>query len=128
MKPNILIITVLLLVAGALACEGPSADENIISLAPIHEVDIAVAESFPEQIFVYIKGGLPDGCTEFHELKEEREGTTITITVTNIRPKNAICTQVYGFFGQNVNLGSDFASGETYIVKVNHETREFTYP
>ncbi len=44
------------------------------------------------------------------------------------RPKDAICTQAYDFFEKNVNLGSDFASGETYTVKVNDKTSSFVMP
>ena len=57
-------------------------EEIEIRMAPIHEVQVHIAESFPEQIFVYIKGGLADSCTTFHELKTERSGNTINITVT----------------------------------------------
>jgi len=87
--------------------------------APIHDVQISIAESFPEQIFVYIKGGLSDGCTSFNDYTVTRAGNTINITVTTIRPRGAICAQVYGFFERNINIGSDFISGQTYIVRVN---------
>jgi len=96
-----------------------------IRLAPIHEVRVNIAESYPPQVFVYIKGGLSDGCTAFHQLTTERRGNTIYIEVATQRPKGAICTQVYGFFEQNVNLGSDFTSGGTYVVRVNDMTTSF---
>jgi len=86
---------------------------------------VAIAESYPPQVMVYIQGGLSDGCTEFHELKTSRGGNTVNITVTTQRPRDAICTQVYGYFEQNVNLGSDFVSGETYTVKVNDKMTNF---
>jgi hypothetical protein len=44
------------------------------------------------------------------------------IEVTTQRPKGAICPQVYGFFEKNVNLGSDFVSGEAYTINVNDKT------
>ena len=96
-----------------------------ISLAPIHEVDVRFAESYPVQIFVYIKGGFADGCTTFHALTEERDGNNINIEVTTQRPKDAICTQVYGYFEKNVALGSDFVTGETYTVTVNDVVTTF---
>jgi len=100
-------------------------EELEIRLAPIHEVRVNIAESYPPQVFVYIKGGLSDGCTTFHKLTTERRGNTIYIEVATQRPKGAICTQVYGFFEQNVNLGSDFTSGGTYVVRVNNVTTSF---
>ena len=99
-----------------------------IKPAPIHEVQVNIAESFPEQIFVYIKGGLADSCTTLHSVGTERCENTINIVVTTERPKNLACAQVYGFFEENVALGSDFTSGETYIVDVNGVIRSFQYP
>ncbi|MFC2009822.1 hypothetical protein ACFLT6_00235 [Chloroflexota bacterium] len=53
-----------------------------IQPAPIHEVDIRFAESYPVQIFVYIKGGLRDGCTTFKEVNTARKDTTVEIDVS----------------------------------------------
>ena len=99
-----------------------------IKLAPIHEVQVNIAESFPEQIFVYIKGGLADSCTTLRSVETEHCQNTINIVVTTERPRDVACAQVYSFFEENVALGSDFISGETYIVDVNGVTRSFEYP
>ena len=120
------VISLLLLVTTAIACQsGGSGQELEIRPAPIHEVRVAIAESYPPQVIVFIKGGLTDGCTTFHELKTEHSGNAVNITVTTQRPKGAVCTQVYGYFERNVNLGSDFTSGQTYTVKVNDKTTSF---
>ena len=113
-------LSLLVLVTAAVACQ-----QLEIRPAPIHEVRVAIAESYPPQVMVYIQGGLSDGCTIFHELKTERSVNTVNIAVTTRRPKNAMCTQVYGYFMQNVNLGSDFVSGKTYTIKVNDKTTSF---
>lgn len=116
-----LIIAVLMVIS---ACK--SADSNIeIKEAPIHEVSIRFAESAPIQVFVHIQGGLSDGCTTFREIKTSRSGDTIDIKVLVQRPKDRICTQVYGYFEKDVNLGTNFVSGRTYTVKVNTETKTF---
>jgi hypothetical protein len=106
-------------------------DENPeieIKTAPVHEVEVMIAESYPEQIIVYIKGGLPDGCTEFNDLVTEINGNTVNITVTIKRPKDAVCPAIYGYFEKNVNIGSNFIRGQSYTVNVNGVTAEFTYP
>jgi inhibitor of cysteine peptidase len=125
--PVALLLCLLSLLAGACSGNGaePADGEVIIRDAPIHEVNVNIAESYPPQIFVYIKGGLSDGCTTFHELTTERSGTTIDIRVTTRRPKDAVCTEVYSYFEKNVALGSDFTSGETYTVNVNDFTTSF---
>jgi inhibitor of cysteine peptidase len=119
----LIVISFLLLLATAVACL-PGQQVEILP-APIHEVSVSIAESFPPQVMVYFKGGLPSGCTSFNGLKVERSGNTININVTIQRPKNAICTQIYGYFEQNVNLGSDFVSGQTYTINVNDWTTSF---
>lgn len=100
-----------------------------IKPAPIHELKMTFAESYPVQVFLYIKGGLSDGATTFNAVTSgELKDHTITVAVTTKRPKDAIATQVYGYFEQNVNLGSNFKSGETYTVKVNDKNIDFTMP
>lgn len=120
-------LTLVVMVSLLPGCQGDDSGMEI-KLAPIHEVQISIAESFPEQIFVHITGGLADGCTSFHDLTTERTGNKIIIEVTTERPKDAICAQVYGYFEKSVNLGSDFTSGQTYIVEVNGTTETFEYP
>jgi hypothetical protein len=100
-------------------------DDIEIRLAPIHDLQVNIAESYPPQVFVYIKGGLSDGCTTFHETTEERSGNIINITVKTQRPKDVECTQVYGYFEKNLNLGTDFISGQTYTINVNNEVISF---
>jgi len=103
-------------------------DDYQIDPAPIHQVDVRFAESFPEQVLVYIQGGLRDGCTAFDDARVERNETGVTITITTRRPKDAVCPAIYGYFEHNVNLGSDFVRGRTYTLNVNDYTTTFTYP
>ncbi|MFC1926864.1 hypothetical protein ACFLWV_03850 [Chloroflexota bacterium] len=96
-----------------------------ISLAHIHEVQINIAESYPPQVLVYIKGGLSDSCTTYHDLDIQRDKNTIEIEVTTERPEEVACDAVYSQFEKYVNLGTDFISGETYTIKVNDYTTTF---
>jgi inhibitor of cysteine peptidase len=126
MKKFLYLLATALIILLTLGCQSPLVEEEKeIQLAPIHEVTINIAESHPPQVFVYIKGGLADSCTTFHELKTERSGNTLEITVTTERPKDEICAQVYSYFEKNVNLGTEFTSGETYMVNVNDKRTSF---
>ena len=77
----VFVLVAVLLLALPVGCRF-SGDENEFEIknAPIHDVQVNFAESFPVQVFVYIKGGLADGCTTFNEVTTERDGDTITIT------------------------------------------------
>jgi inhibitor of cysteine peptidase len=103
---------------------GPKQEIEIES-APIHEVKVNIAESFPPQVILYIQGGLRDGCTTFHELTTERSGNHISVWVTTEHPKEVSCPAIYVYFDKNVNLGSDFIFGETYEVNVNDYSTSF---
>jgi inhibitor of cysteine peptidase len=124
-----ILILAMLLITVTPSCYCTIDQQDIeIELAPIHDVQVSIAESYPEQVFIYIKGGLADSCTTFHDIETQRNGHTIDITVTTERPKDAVCAQVYSYFEKNVALGSDFTSGETYTVNVNDVTTSFEYP
>jgi len=130
MRKFILILSLLLITALAVTgCQDAvTQDDMVIELAPIHDVQISIAESYPEQIFVHIEGGLADSCTELHDIVVEPDDTTINITVTTERPRDAVCAEVYRIFEESVNLGSDFDSGVTYSVDVNGYLASFVYP
>ena len=62
-------------------------------LAPIDNLEINIAESFPPQVFLNIQSGLPNGCVEFSRYELERDGTSIRVTVWNLgtnRPQHSL--------------------------------------
>ena len=99
-----------------------------IGPAPIHDVKIAVTLSQPQEVLVYIKGGLRNTCTTFSDLNTERTGNAINIKVNVQTITGQICGQVYTFFERCVDFGSDFVSGQVYTVTVNDKTTTFTMP
>jgi hypothetical protein len=102
-------------------------DDMEIRPAPIHEVKTLIMKSNPPQIGVYIKGGLPDGCTTVNNIEITREGNSVNLKVTVQRPKDKACPAIYTYFERDVNLGSGFTSGTTYTLKVNDYTTSFVY-
>jgi len=97
-----------------------------IDQAPIHAVHVNIAESYPPQVILWIKGGLKDSCTSVYEIKEKRIGNEIVVEITTQRPKGASCDTVYSFFERYVNIGTEFISGQTYTIKVNEYVTTFT--
>jgi hypothetical protein len=130
----------LLLVVGAfawtlaMAC-GSGGDErtdeseqSTLVAAPIDDLELITRESFPPQYAIRVVSGLPNGCHKFNGHELSRDGTNITIRVTNRVPTdpNVVCTQVYGQHEEVVELGADFESGAQYTVHVNEKTLTFT--
>jgi hypothetical protein len=97
-----------------------------IKMAPIDEVTVNILKSNPPQISVHIKAGLPDGCTTFHDIQTVREGEIVNIKLTVQRPRERSCPAIYTTFEKDVNLGSDYAFGLTYVLNVNDYTTTFT--
>jgi hypothetical protein len=114
--------------------EEPDVDtgwEVVQEPAPIESVgDVIVAESDPEQYFLPVVSAQPDGCHEFDGYTVERSGNRVIVTVNNTVPADltvVLCTMEFRTTETNVALGSDFESGETYVIEVNGEAAgEFT--
>ncbi len=108
------------------ARKGPAKSGSPV-LAPIDNLDLQIAESFPLQYFLLVGSGLPDGCHSFGGYTITRDGNRVLIKVFNLRPadSNLMCIQVYGTVESNIPLGSDYDAGETYIVDVNGQTISF---
>ena len=94
--------------------------------APIDGLDVLTLESAPPQYMLQIKAGLPSGCAKAAGYEATRSGTTINVKVHNSMPDgNVICTAIYGTYDLNINLGSDYQSGQTYTVSVNDRSLTF---
>ena len=94
--------------------------------APIDGLEVVMRESAPPQVSLKITAGLPSGCAQKHSHQLTRSGNTFTVTVLNSMPTgDQVCTMIYGSYELTVDLGSDFAPGQTYTVQVNDKTTSF---
>lgn len=97
--------------------------QQVNALAPIEDVQVNIADSFPVQVFVVVSSGLPSGCAEFDRIDVERVDTSqINLTVWNLVPapdEPIACTTIYGITENTVALGSDFEAGVEQVVVVN---------
>jgi len=107
----------------------PAVDfERVEEMAPIEELEVLFAESFPVQHRLHIVSGLPSGCAAFERVDVEREGTTFNVSVINTMPapdEQVACTMIYGYHESTVELGSDLEVGTEYTVDVNGEVITF---
>ncbi|MFN8618085.1 MAG: hypothetical protein U0837_13395 [Dehalococcoidia bacterium] len=107
----------------------PTAGATVVVDAPIESIDILVRESFPPGYTAHIVSGLPSGCAKFNMAAVvERTGNHIAVKVTNTMPADShtACTAIYGYKESNVDLGTNFTSGQTYTVDVNDKSKSFT--
>jgi inhibitor of cysteine peptidase len=129
-------IIVLLLAAALLAACGPTAAPTpgapeptgagvIRGQAIVEEIDIQILESFPVQVHVVARGYLPDGCTEIDEIEKTRAEQTFQVTITTVRPADAVCTEALVPFEEVISLDVLGLEAGIYTVDVNGVTGSF---
>jgi len=100
----------------------------------IEETEIIEADVFPvemgapapAQVLVYVKGVLPDSCSEYNDIVSVRAGNNIQVSVTIKRFDKDNCIDTPDdYFQRNINLGGDFNFGETYYITING--KEYVY-
>ena len=103
----------------------PSDGESIIADMPIQGIEVLLMESDPVQVTVEVNGWLPDSCTVHHETHQAREGNSITIQITTIRPKDLACAAVITAikYQEKVFIGA-LPAGD-YTVTVNNVEQQF---
>ncbi|WP_322512123.1 hypothetical protein [Chloroflexus sp.] len=94
-------------------------------IVTIERVDLLVMESNPPQVQAHITGYLGDGCTTFAGITQQREGNTITITVSATHSGAEMCPAIAPLVDQRVMLEGPFAPGQ-YTVIVNGTEYQLT--
>jgi inhibitor of cysteine peptidase len=97
----------------------PSGGGVIEGVAAVETVDILILESFPVQVNVVARGNLPDGCTTIGDATQERDGNTFRVTITTVRPADAMCTEALVPFEKVIALDVYGLPAGTYTVDVN---------
>ena len=114
----------LALAAGLTGCDSPSAPSLVSGTLPIESVEVVVLESFPYQLRAQVRGYLPDGCTRLDQVRQSREGNVITVTITTLRERDAICILLIEIVERNIALEGTYLPGD-YLLRVNGLERRF---
>jgi inhibitor of cysteine peptidase len=94
--------------------------------AMVESIEILILESFPVQVTVIARGNLPDGCTTIGPAVQQVLENTITVTLTTVRPADAVCTEALTPFEQSIPLLDVVGlPAGTYTVNVNGVTDTF---
>jgi inhibitor of cysteine peptidase len=100
--------------------------ENVIvGEAYVESVELLILESFPVQVHAVVKGHLADGCTSIGEVEQTRKDNVITITVSTVRPAEAMCTMALIPFETTVPLEVEGLTAGEYTVQVNETSETF---
>lgn len=98
---------------------------TVNGLALVETIDVITMESFPVQVQVIARGTLPDGCTTIDQALSERDGNQFRVTITTVRPAEAVCTEALVPFEEAVRLDVLNLPAGTYTVDVNGITSSF---
>ena len=109
----------------------PPPTENVITepvfgQANVESIQILLLESFPVQVNARIRGILPDGCTEIDQITTERSGNTFNVTLTTLRPIDAVCTEAVVPFDEVIGLDVFDLDAGAYTVTANGVSGGFT--
>lgn len=113
----------------AMPSYAPQPGDRSLTRGPVFlgKSELRIAESYPVQIFVGLKGSLPTPC---HQLRvavaKPDDQKRLKLDVYSVAKPDQVCIQVLHGFEQGVSLGGGFPSG-TYTVWVNGQRiGEFT--
>ena len=100
-------------------------DRNVGAPATLQVDDVVVliAESYPAQVFVRVKGSLPDSCSAVDRITQSRDGNAVTVTIAIERTAGS-CGPVAQPLDLSVRLNGGFESGR-YTVVVSGIERTF---
>ena len=99
----------------------------LIANSPIERAEIMVLESDPPQYNLHVVSGHPRGssCSQSNGYEiRRRDSKEIEVVVTHheVADPLSVCTADFPIVETNIPLGSDFESGQEYIVRVNSDT------
>jgi inhibitor of cysteine peptidase len=120
-RARILAVAVVAALAG---CDSPATPSLVPGTLPIEAVDVVVLESFPYQLRAQVRGYLPDGCTRLDQVKQGREGNVITVTITTLRERDAVCILRIEIVERTIPLEGTYLPGD-YVLRVNGVERAF---
>jgi len=111
----------------------PSEPQGEYTTGPVfvNDASISIAESYPVQIFVNIKGEMPTPCDQlqviFHEPDDKNH---IQLELLSWQPESdAVCSQVLSPFTSNFGVPTDTLPEGTYTIWLDgQQIGEFTYP
>jgi hypothetical protein len=107
------------------AAGAPAAANEEKGEAVVESVEIVVLESAPPQFRAVVKGALGDSCTRLGEIKQRRDGNTLFVTVTTLRPAGRMCAQVIKPFEETVNLDTTGMATDQFDVVANGVKQSF---
>ena len=110
---------------------GPIPEGAVSGNAFVNEASLAIAESFPVQIYITITGDLPDPCHRLHiDISEPDAENRINIKVSSYQPdSDLMCIQVLEPFEERINLPTEDLPDGSYSVFVNgEEIGTFNFP
>lgn len=76
------------------------------------------------EVEVLIKGAFPDSCSELHEVKQQRAGNLVLVTLTMRRPQGSVCASVLRPYRYYLDLDGVFTPGP-YSMRLNDLSHPF---
>ena len=94
--------------------------------ALVDSLEVVLLESFPLQAQAVVRGNLPDGCTELHEITVEKVGNQFNLLLQTRRPTGDVsCIQALVPFEESVDLDIEGLEAGAYTVAAQDQEATF---
>jgi hypothetical protein len=94
-------------------------------LIRVESADVRVAESFPVQVYLEVRGMIGDGCTSFDRVEQSRDGNNVSVRIIGATTGGPMCTRIAKLYHDTIVLSGPFGPG-SYAVDVNGLAQQFT--
>jgi hypothetical protein len=106
--------------------EGGLSGDRIIRPAPVESIVVRAPASGEVTASLTVSGYLPDGCSTLGDVSQRIEGRRILVSISMVRPRDAICTQAIVPYTERVTLDLAGLSAGDYVVDVNGVTGDLS--
>lgn len=99
----------------------------VTDLADVESIEVQ-QPSNPNVVPIVVRGYLRDGCTKIDEINTAQVGDRFIISITTVRPEDAMCTQAIVSFEEVIELDVEGVPAGDYVLEVNDQRASLHLP
>nr|BCX01804.1 MAG: hypothetical protein KatS3mg041_1850 [Bacteroidota bacterium] len=100
-----------------------SALQYTFGRAVVESLEVRLVQEPAMRAEVLVRGYVPDGCTELHEVRQVRQGWRVEVELITRRPVGVLCTQAIRPFRYYLFLPDVLPPGQYELVVNGYATR-----
>jgi len=98
---------------------------TVVSTAQVDTIEVEETSDSPPEVYVVVRGYLPDGCTKIDQVYQDVSNRVINVTITTKRDPDVECTLALKAYEEVVPLETYNLDDGMYTVIVNDVSTSF---